>query len=138
MKRTLADRARLIVPGMALLLIAVTAQARGVSPYLPLQISPEIEREMAILSRRLPKIEAELAAQIARFVHALREEDLEKRPGIAETLDWTTALIALDRDALDPDVIDDTLGVILKYQDDVEKISGEQARLILDRVNVGT
>jgi hypothetical protein len=60
--------------------------------------------------------------------------DLYKLPGVAETLDWTSALVALDQTALEPEIIDETLGAVLKYHDDVDKIKGEQTRLILDRV----
>jgi hypothetical protein len=63
--------------------------------------------------------------------------DLYKLPGVAETLDWTTALVALDQKALDPVIVDETLGAVLKYQDDVEKVQGGQARLILERVQAG-
>jgi len=67
----------------------------------------------------------------------LREMDLYKLPGVAETLDWTTALVALDQHFLDPVIVDETLGAVLKYQDDVDKIKGEQAHLILERVQAG-
>jgi hypothetical protein len=70
---------------------------------------------------------------VTRFVQEVRRVDLYKLPGVAETLDWTEALMALDKKALDETVIEETLGVILKYQDDVEKIRGDQARLILER-----
>jgi hypothetical protein len=63
--------------------------------------------------------------------------DLYKLPGVAETLDWTTALVALDQKALDPVIVDETLGAVLKYQDDVEKVQGAQARSILERVKAG-
>jgi len=66
----------------------------------------------------------------------LREMDLYKLPGVAETLDWTMALMALDKNALDPAIVDETLGAVLKYQDDVEKIMGEPAAAILERVDV--
>ena len=65
----------------------------------------------------------------------LRREDLYKIPGIAETLDWITALVTLDQHALDPAIVEDTLGVILKYQDDVQKLKGPKAKHVLDRVN---
>ncbi len=86
---------------------------------------------------KLPDAPAQLARQITGFIQALREMDLYKLPGVAETLDWTTALVALDQKALDPVIVDETLGAVLKYQDDVEKVKGEQARLILDRVKAG-
>ena len=67
----------------------------------------------------------------------LRQAELYKVPGIAETLEWTAALVALDRDALDETVVDETLGVVLKYQDDVVKIRGEAASTMLDRIRAG-
>ena len=75
-----------------------------------------------------------LAREVARFVQELRRAELYKLPGVAETLDWAAALVALDRQALDPAVVADTLGILLKYQDDVEKVRGEAARAMLDRV----
>jgi hypothetical protein len=78
-----------------------------------------------------------LARQVTGFIQQLREMDLYKLPGVAETLDWTTALMALDQQVLDPVIVDETLGAVLKYQDDVEKIKGEQARIILERVKAG-
>ena len=89
----------------------------------------------SIVHTQLPDAPAKLARQITGFIQALREMDLYKLPGIAETLDWTTALVALDQKALDPMIVDETLGAVLKYQDDVEKIKGDQTRVILDRVN---
>lgn len=95
---------------------------------------PSFEKELEIVQTQLPDAPAKLASQITGFIQALREMDLYKLPGVAETLDWMTALVALDQKALDPVIVDETLGAVLKYQDDVEKIKGEQARLILDRV----
>jgi MoxR-like ATPase len=95
---------------------------------------PSFEKELEIVQTRLPHAPAKLARQITGFIQKLREMDLYKLPGVAETLDWTTALVALDEQALDPVIVDETLGAVLKYQDDVEKIKGEQARLILERV----
>jgi MoxR-like ATPase len=96
---------------------------------------PSFEKELEIVHTQLPDAPAKLARQITGFIQALREMDLYKLPGVAETLDWTTALVALDQTALDPLIVDETLGAVLKYQDDVEKIKGEQTRVILDRVN---
>ena len=96
---------------------------------------PSFEKELEIVQARLPQASEKLAKQVTGFIQALREMDLYKLPGVAETLDWTTALVALDQQALDPVIVDETLGAVLKYQDDVDKIKGEQARLILDRVN---
>lgn len=95
---------------------------------------PSFEKELEIVRTQLPDAPAKLARQITGFIQALREMDLYKLPGVAETLDWTTALVALDQKALDPVIVDETLGAVLKYQDDVEKIKGEQTRVILDRV----
>ena len=98
---------------------------------------PSFEKELEIVQTQLPHAPAQLARQITGFVQALREMDLYKLPGVAETLDWTTALVALDQTALDPAIVDETLGAVLKYQDDVEKVKGEQARLLLERVRAG-
>jgi MoxR-like ATPase len=98
---------------------------------------PSFEKELEIVQTQLPEAPAQLAKQITGFIQALREMDLYKLPGVAETIDWTTALVALDQKALDPVIVDETLGAVLKYQDDVEKIKGEQARLILERVKAG-
>jgi MoxR-like ATPase len=98
---------------------------------------PSFEKELEIVQIQLPHAPAQLARQITGFIQALREMDLYKLPGVAETIDWTTALVALDQKALDPLIVDETLGAVLKYQDDVEKIKGEQARLILERVKAG-
>jgi MoxR-like ATPase len=98
---------------------------------------PSFEKELEIVRTQLPDAPAQLARQITGFIQALREMDLYKLPGVAETLDWTTALVALDQKALDPVIVDETLGAVLKYQDDVEKVKGEQARVILERVKAG-
>jgi MoxR-like ATPase len=98
---------------------------------------PTFEKELEIVQARLPQAPEKLARQITGFIQALREMDLYKLPGVAETLDWTTALVALDQQALDPVIVDETLGAVLKYQDDIEKVQGEQARLILERVQAG-
>ena len=95
---------------------------------------PSLETELTILRAKAPEAGEALARQVAGFVQELRRAELYKRPGVAETLDWAAALVALDREALDPAVVDDTLGVILKYQDDVEKVRGEAARAIVERV----
>jgi len=96
---------------------------------------PSFDKELEIVQARLPHAAEKLARQVTGFIQALREQDLYKLPGVAETLDWTTALVALDQKALDPIIVDETLGAVLKYQDDVEKIRGEQARIILGRIN---
>jgi MoxR-like ATPase len=83
---------------------------------------PSFTRELAILHARLPGASDRLAREIVAFVQALRNQDLFKAPGVAETLDWTSALIALGADKLDSSVIGDSLGVLLKYQDDIAKL----------------
>ena len=98
---------------------------------------PSFEKELEIVRTQLPDAPVQLARQITGFIQVLREMDLYKLPGVAETLDWTTALVALDQKALDPVIVDETLGAVLKYQDDVEKVKGEQARVILDRIKAG-
>lgn len=97
---------------------------------------PSFEKELEIVRARLPGAPEALTRQITAFIQDLRQADLYKLPGVAETLDWTTALVALDQQALDPAVVDETLGVILKYQDDVEKVRGEQARAIVARARM--
>ena len=84
---------------------------------------PDAERELEILRLRAPDLAAALAEQVVRFVQRLRSEDLFKLPGIAETIDWGRALLALDQVALEPGVVNTTLGVLLKYQDDIEKMT---------------
>jgi MoxR-like ATPase len=99
---------------------------------------PSFDKEYEIVRAKVPQAPLELARQVTGFVQELRRVELYKVPGVAETLDWTAALVALDQQALDPGVVEETLGVILKYQDDVEKVKGETARAILDRVKVGS
>jgi MoxR-like ATPase len=95
---------------------------------------PTFEKELEILRAKVPAAAERLSEQIAAFMQALRQVDLYKLPGIAETLEWTSALVALDRQQLDPSIVDDTLGVILKYQDDVLRVKGTRARQILDSI----
>ena len=97
---------------------------------------PGFDKEFEIVRAKVPQAPAQLARQITGFIQELRRADLYKAPGVAETLDWTAALVALDQQALEPSVVEETLGVILKYQDDVEKVRGENLRAILDRVKV--
>jgi MoxR-like ATPase len=99
---------------------------------------PTFEKEFDIVQAKVPRASQQLARQVTGFVQELRRVDLYKIPGVAETLDWTTALVTLDRQALDPEIAEETLGVILKYQDDVEKVKGENARAILERVRAGS
>ena len=98
---------------------------------------PDAQREYEILKRRVPGIEERLAREIVAFVQRLRATDLYKRPGIAETVEWSRALLQLDAVVLDPAVIDDTLGVLLKYQDDIAKMSGSEAARLLKELREG-
>ncbi len=94
---------------------------------------PNAARERAILAIRAPGVPARLSAQIVAFVQRLRGEELFKLPGVAETIDWANALTALDRRELDPQSVDDTLGILLKYQDDIARLRGEAAaRLVAE------
>lgn len=93
---------------------------------------PDAARELAILAARAPEVPPQLAAQIVAFVQKLRATDLFKLPGVAETLDWGQALVALGSVELDPDTVNATLGVLLKYQDDLAKITGPQARALVE------
>lgn len=85
---------------------------------------PSAERELAIVKSRVPNIGAKLSQQVVGFVQALREQDLFKVPGVAETIDWATALTELDARSLTPQVVGDTLGALLKYQDDIGRMQG--------------
>jgi MoxR-like ATPase len=98
---------------------------------------PSFERELEIVLTRVPAAPERLARQIVGFVHRLREADLTKVPGVAETLDWASALLALGAAELAPAVVDDTLGVVLKYEEDVRGIRGEAARQILEEIAPG-
>jgi MoxR-like ATPase len=94
---------------------------------------PDAPRERAILAARAPDVPAALSAQVVAFVQRLRGEDLFKLPGVAESIDWAGALAYLNRVELTPEAVDETLGVLLKYQDDLAKIRGaEAARLIAE------
>jgi MoxR-like ATPase len=95
---------------------------------------PDTERELEILAVRVPGADQELSQQVVAFVQKLRSMDLFKLPGVAETIDWTNALIQLDRIDLDPETVNDSLGVLLKYQDDIEKIRGSEAANLLNQV----
>jgi MoxR-like ATPase len=97
---------------------------------------PSFEKELAIVEAKVPQAAESLARQVTAFIQALREQDLYKIPGVAETLDWTTALVALDQTALSEEIVDETLGVILKYQDDIADVKGEKARQLLNRARV--
>ena len=94
---------------------------------------PDHQKELQIVSARLPEAPRQLAQQVTSFIQELRETELYKIPGVSETLDWTSALMALNMRELEPEVIDDTLGIMLKYQDDIEAVRGEPVRALLER-----
>ena len=96
--------------------------------------SPDITREMEILHARVPQAAETLSREVVAFVQRLRSEDLFKKPGVAETIDWAKCLLALDVIELSPEVIADTLGAILKYQDDIARLQGSEAKRILDEI----
>ena len=94
---------------------------------------PDAARELEILRRKAPKASSALSKEVVAFVQRLRSVDLFKLPGVAETIDWANCLVALDRMALDPETVNNTLGVLLKYQDDIQRIAGEEAtRLVAE------
>ena len=95
---------------------------------------PDAERERRIVAEKAPHAPAALTRELVAFVQRIRREDLFKSPGVAETLDWATALTELDAVALDPDLVNDTLGVLLKYQDDIVRMSGSRTKAIIDDV----
>lgn len=97
---------------------------------------PDAVREINIVSRKAPNANAELSKQLVHFIQKLRERDLFKSPGVAETIDWANALMELDKIALDPETISDTLGVLLKYQDDIARIDADESRKILAEIEV--
>ena len=93
---------------------------------------PGFEREMEILAARAPEASEALSREVVAFVQQLRTEDLFKKPGVAETIDWAKCLLALDTITMSPEVIADTMGAILKYQDDIAKLHGSEAKRLLD------
>jgi len=95
---------------------------------------PSAERELNVVRTKVPGIGKELSEQIVLFVQALRKEDLFKAPGVAETLDWASALAELDVATLDPSTVSDTLGVLLKYQDDIARLEGDRANELVEGV----
>jgi MoxR-like ATPase len=95
---------------------------------------PVAARELEIVRRKLPGVADRLSADIVAFVQKLRAKDLFKRPGVAETIDWARALVELDRQSLDLSTVNDTLGVLLKYQDDIAAVRGDEAARILDEI----
>ena len=95
---------------------------------------PSAQREREILARKVPGAPAALSQQVVAFVQKLRSMDLFKAPGVAETLDWSRALLELDQVSLEPGVVDNTLGALLKYQDDIARIKGSEAARILEEL----
>ena len=95
---------------------------------------PDAARELLVLQRRVPRVAQQLAQQVVAFVQRLRQVELYKQPGIAETIEWARALMQLDALVLDPAVIQDTLGVLLKYQDDIARMQGGEAARLLEEV----
>jgi MoxR-like ATPase len=95
---------------------------------------PTAERELKIVRTKVPGIGKKLSQEVVHFVQALRKQDLFKAPGVAETLDWASALTELDAVALDPAMVSDTLGVLLKYQDDIARLEGSAAKELIDQV----
>lgn len=93
---------------------------------------PDAARELEIVRAKVPDAGERLSRQVVSFVQRLRQEDLFKNPGVAETLDWATALNELDRNALDPAIVSETLGVLLKYQDDISRVEGDRVQALLD------
>lgn len=98
---------------------------------------PSFADEVAILAARVPEVSAALSREVVAFVQRLRNEDLFKKPGVAETIDWAKCLLALDVINLSPAVIGDTLGAILKYQDDIQRIQGSEAKKLLEDARAG-
>ena len=95
---------------------------------------PNADRELTIVRTKVPGISKKLSQEVVHFVQALRKQDLFKAPGVAETLDWASALTELDAVALDPATVSDTLGVLLKYQDDIARLEGGAAKELIEQV----
>ena len=96
---------------------------------------PQFEKEYGIVLSKVPQAPERLARQVVAFIQELRREELYKLPGVAETLDWITALVALDQEALTEQVVNDTLGTILKYKDDIEHMQGAATKQIMQRLS---
>jgi MoxR-like ATPase len=94
---------------------------------------PDFQKELQIVTSKIPEAPQRLAEQVTSFIQELRQAELYKVPGVAETIDWTGALLALNQTELEPQVIDETLGIMLKYHDDIELVRGEPVRAMLDR-----
>ena len=96
---------------------------------------PSFDKELAIVRKHVPGAAAKLAAQVTSIVQELRTAELYKVPGVSETIDWLSALVALDREALDPVSLDETIGVVLKAREDVEALRGRRATELLEHAN---
>ena len=100
---------------------------------------PDFQKESQIVASKVPEASRKLAGEVTAFVQELRDGELYKVPGVSETLDWTAALVALDQKRLEPSIIDDTLGILLKYHEDVQAVRGEQVQTLFNRAaNRGT
>jgi MoxR-like ATPase len=99
---------------------------------------PSLEKELAIVRRRVPQAPVELAERVTAMAQELRSLDLYKVPGVSETIDWVAALVALDRETLDPEAVDDTLGVVLKAKEDLESLRGRRVAELFERAIVRT
>jgi MoxR-like ATPase len=99
---------------------------------------PDAARELEIIQRKVPEVRQALARELVAFVQGLRTLELYKLPGLSETIEWGRALLALDRMTLDPQTVDDTLGVLLKYQDDLARVRGSEAARLLESIAAGT
>jgi MoxR-like ATPase len=97
---------------------------------------PSLDDELSILQRKAPEASVELSQQVVQFVQRLRDEKLFKAPGVAETIDWAQALVELDCVAVDPTTADSTMGVLLKYQDDIARVRGSVAAKLLAEVQI--
>ncbi|MEE8584927.1 MAG: MoxR family ATPase [Acidobacteriota bacterium] len=97
---------------------------------------PDFERELKIVRTKAPDVEPALTRQVTAFIQELRRMELFKKPGVAETLDWTAALVALDQKELSLEVVQDTVGAVLKYQDDIESLPRESLKAVLDRARL--
>jgi MoxR-like ATPase len=95
---------------------------------------PSAARELEIVRRKVPDAKAQLSRQIVAFVQSLRSMELYKLPGVAETIEWSRALLALDSVVLEPETVNNTLGVLLKYQDDIAKVQGSEAARLVERI----
>jgi MoxR-like ATPase len=99
---------------------------------------PTYEKELRIVTAKVPGIAARLAAQVAAFVQELRGVELYKAAGVSETLDWAAALVALDREALDASIVDETIGVLLKHREDIAAVRGERVQALVARATAGS